>query len=477
MDTQAKKQNCQADEAPSRYGFDRLSEEFVLDIVSRLPITSLLQFTFGRKSFYNLSHDPELVNLHLSRAVKTDPCIIFHKPNQLYFLEFSDHGTEEAVMRKISNSFANSTLVFEVIGSCHGLLCIWDCLISDSLYVYNPFTRDYKELPISVEPHVQELVFWFGFHPITKEYKLIKIKNYPICISDAEVLTFGGNRWRSIGKVGYRIDSSAKAIMLNGKMHWLTLFGMYYGRSDRLVVSFDLAYEVFGEVPKIDFGVDPRIVQFQLAVLGGWLAVALISHRFNEGGLEIWVMREYNVKESWVKEFKIGAYTPTPNSVLQYVQPFVKVVCLLKNGKLLLECKGGYMVLYDPQNGVFRTLRMIMKKDLRIYFPLAIHPEMLTWCSSESVYFYLVKPESSQFKVADVNIEWIHRDDFADQTIQAYRCQNNAKTKTFVKEKFERSEYVAIPDKFSGATCGLQIQDNSSKPENLFDHRPGFLNL
>ncbi|XP_059277609.1 F-box protein At3g07870-like [Lycium ferocissimum] len=270
MDTQTKKRNCQADEAPSRYGFDRLPQEVVLDIASRLPITSLLQFTFDRKSCYNLSHDPELVNLHLSCAVKTDPCIIFHERSQL-------------------------------------------------------------------------------------------------------------TRWTSIRKVGYKIDSSSQAIMLNGKMHWLTLFGMYYRHSDRLIVSFDLADEVFGEVPKVDFGVNPRIVQFQLAVLGGCLAVALISHRFNGGGLETWVMREYNVKESWVKEFKIGAYTPT-NSVLQYVQPFVKVVCLLKNGKPLLEYKGGYLVSYDPQNGVFRTLRMNMKKDLRNYFPLAIHPEMLTWC-------------------------------------------------------------------------------------------------
>ncbi|XP_059277792.1 F-box protein At3g07870-like [Lycium ferocissimum] len=195
MDTQTKNQNCQSDEAPHRYGFDRLPQEIVLDIASRLPIASLLQFTFVRKSFYNLSHDPELVNLH-----------------------------------------------------CY-----------------------YKKLPVSVKPQVHELVFGFGLHPITKEYKMEKC-------------------WR------YRFDSRSQEVMLNGKMHWLTRFGKYYGHCDMLIVFFDLADEVFGEVPKVDFG-----VEFQLAVLGYCLPVALTLPHQNGVGLEIWVMKEYNVKVSWMK--------------------------------------------------------------------------------------------------------------------------------------------------------------------------------
>ncbi|KAK6774304.1 hypothetical protein RDI58_029543 [Solanum bulbocastanum] len=50
MDTQTKNQKCQSDEAsPSRCGFDLLPQEIVIDIESRLPITSLLQFTFANR--------------------------------------------------------------------------------------------------------------------------------------------------------------------------------------------------------------------------------------------------------------------------------------------------------------------------------------------------------------------------------------------------------------------------------------------
>ncbi|KAG5569909.1 hypothetical protein H5410_059675 [Solanum commersonii] len=179
MDTQTKNQKCQSDEAsPSRYGFDLLPQEIVLDIASRLPITSLLQFIIVHKSFYNLYHDPVLLNLHTSRALMNDPCIIINSGAQLHFLELSDRGIlgEEDVVREISTPFVCSVKEFHIVGSCHGLLCVEDMLCDNFLYVFNTFTRDYLKLPISVRPYLPREIFGFGFHPTTKEYKLIKIK-------------------------------------------------------------------------------------------------------------------------------------------------------------------------------------------------------------------------------------------------------------------------------------------------------------
>nr|XP_009614118.1 F-box protein At3g07870-like [Nicotiana tomentosiformis] len=273
MDIETNNQKCQSDEPPTRYGFDSLPQEIVVDIASRLPITSLVQFKFVCKSFYNLSHDLELVNLYLSRAVKNVPCIIFDLFNRFYFLEFSDHGNEEAIVRKISTSFANSVPEFTVVGSCHVLLCVRDPVFHNALYVYNPVTSDYKKLHMSIDFVMEELIFGFGFSPVTKEYKVIKIAYIdhpwccPGCTSEVQVFGLNGNSWRSIREAGYQIDPfSSQGIMLNGKMHWLTQLKMYYGRHDRLIVSFDLADELFAEVPKVDFNVDPIISKNFVAV-------------------------------------------------------------------------------------------------------------------------------------------------------------------------------------------------------------------
>ncbi|KAM3320849.1 hypothetical protein P3S67_008051 [Capsicum chacoense] len=208
MDTQTKNPNCQSDEASTRYGFDCPPQEIVVDIASSFPITSLRQFYFVQKSFY-LSRDPELVNLHISRAVRNDPCIIISMDcDLLYFLEFSDLGMED-VVRKINTPFER-ILEFDWVGSCHGLL-------------------DWCELSQSAEfwGHT-DFVFGFGFSPTTNEYKVILIvHNRPEyhCKSYLHVLNLGSNSWSRVGEEVYHIDPCCQGIMVNGKLHWLTLFG------------------------------------------------------------------------------------------------------------------------------------------------------------------------------------------------------------------------------------------------------------
>ncbi|GFY97703.1 F-box and associated interaction domains-containing protein [Actinidia rufa] len=392
-----KKRNCKLKDDEPRSGMESLPRDIALDVLSRLPITSLMQSRFVNRAWNMLSYDPNLASMHLSRASKNNRCLIFHCDypirNQLSFVELSD--LENGIVRKIQTPFFHVMPEFTVVGSCNGFLCFSDSLYKDSVCIYNPFTREYKELPKSRQFEDQEVVLGFGFHPVTNEYKVVKIiyywnhynegpryrrpstRNYTG--SEVYVCSLGNTNWRNVGKVPYWLERRASEALVNGRLHWLAQSPLGRGiRMHRIrsIVSFDLEDEQFREVPKPDCGALNRI-HYHLVVLGGCLSAVVLYHRER---FEIWVMGEYNVKESWIKKFVVQDHSPqfmksqrlTPYRIWKNVlsQNSVRVICLLENGNVLIEYKGGVIVSHDPENG---TLRKLMFEGMPDLFQSVVH--------------------------------------------------------------------------------------------------------
>ncbi|KAL7185938.1 hypothetical protein ACSBR2_027819 [Camellia fascicularis] len=301
----SKKRKGKLDDDQRRIGMESLPPEIAPDVLSRLPITSLLQFRFVSQACHMLSYDPHLAARHFSQATKNNPCLIFHCDypirNQLCFVELSDQMDNE-IVRRIQTPFCDTMLEFKVIASCNGLLCLSNSFYDDPVYIYNPFTRVYKELPKSRQFDDQELVFGFGFHPVNNEYKIVKITLFQNQRGrpEVQVYTLGSTNWRTTGKVSSRLEWQELEVLVNGRLHWLTPCRSQY--SSRSIVSFDLADEQFRGVPRPECGGLNKFF-YNLAVLGGCLS-AVVRHRYKR--FEIWMMKEYNSKESWVKKFNIG---------------------------------------------------------------------------------------------------------------------------------------------------------------------------
>ncbi|KAK2985691.1 hypothetical protein RJ640_011919 [Escallonia rubra] len=354
-----KKEEEEEEDQPS--GMDSLPHDIALNIISRLPVTSVIQFRFVCRAWHKLSHDPLLIDLQLSQAAKDNPFLIFQGEydhpirNELYLVELPNRHEEGRVL-KVYPPFCDSTAELNVVGSCDGLLCIWDSY-ANAVYIYNPFTRNYRELPKSNQLPDQNVDFGFGFDPKTNLYKVVKMVHCRIVYnrdgcsysqSEVQVLSLGSNTWRSVGEVPYCLERrSSEAPLVNGRLHWLT---RNHPPRIREIVSFDLADEKFRDVPKPDC-VKLKYRAYPLAVLGGCLA-AIVR------GSEIWVMKEYNVKESWVKVFNVGAYWPSlqHQGLEQSRGILIKLLCPLKNGELLLEYKGSNLASYDPKSRKFKQL-------------------------------------------------------------------------------------------------------------------------
>ncbi|XP_074365504.1 F-box protein At3g07870-like isoform X3 [Apium graveolens] len=358
-----------------------------------------MQSRFVCRYWHNLSLDQNLATLHLSQAVNRNPLLIFHSDypirNELCFAKIpASDDNEKGIVKKISTPFSASMPEFTIEGSCNGLLCLSDTLYKDALFLYNPLTRDYKELPKTRQYEEQTVVYGFGYHPRTKEYKAVKIVHHwivnfadqyvrrrPISgTSKSEVLVFtlGGSTWRNVGAAPYPLERrSHEPIFTNGRLHWVH-FGVYDNVRGLIIVSFDLAKEKFYDVPRPDLSpIDGR--NYHLAILNGCLSAVVYGHGLRRD-LEIWVMKEYNVKESWIKEFKFRSYVPeSPCRKLQrpvrilrsnFPHKTLRVLCTLENGGILIEYKTGRLVVFDPETGKYEEITF---KGMPSLFQTVVH--------------------------------------------------------------------------------------------------------
>ncbi|KAK8569006.1 hypothetical protein V6N12_007539 [Hibiscus sabdariffa] len=102
----------------------------------------------------------------------------------------------------ISKKLPTSTTPMHLVDSYNGLLCMHDN--SRNIYVCNPFTGLYVQLPKLVQHPSKVRHLGFGFHPTIKEYKVIQIvfrrklrRDHPneepsaLIQSEVQILTIG----------------------------------------------------------------------------------------------------------------------------------------------------------------------------------------------------------------------------------------------------------------------------------------------
>ncbi|XP_050222135.1 F-box protein At3g07870-like [Mercurialis annua] len=261
--------------------------------------------------------------------------------------------------------------VIHIIGTCNGLVCLYNYFFDDPLYIYNPFTIEYIELPrLDVSPNsVCRVVFGFGFCRKVNEYKVVKILYYKQANNDfvggapeAIVLSTKTPTWRKIGKISYDLTGPTSEALVDGKLHWLTFDIVHEDVKYREIISFDLETDQFQVVPRPSCGGLNRINYHLLTVRGCLSAVVSC----NGGSNEIWVMKEYNVRTSWRKEMIITSYVPqglrlnmAPPARRKkngYLGRRFRVLCVLKNGELLLLYQCRCIVSYNPDTGEFKDV-------------------------------------------------------------------------------------------------------------------------
>ncbi|KAL3506322.1 hypothetical protein ACH5RR_031704 [Cinchona calisaya] len=179
----------------------------------------------------------------------------------------------------------NPKSITTIVGSCNGSVCIG--IDNKDVFLWNPYIRKFKKLPDSGFKYLSHALFGFGYDNFKDDYKVIGIGNMEVKLYGRKTAS-----WKIIEGYKYNDPLPQQCAFVNGKLHFIVHISLGNNRYVPKIVSFDLANETFREV---DFP-NPDFSKRSLGVLGDAFH-NLIEH----DGVDVWIMKEYGVRQSWTK--------------------------------------------------------------------------------------------------------------------------------------------------------------------------------
>ncbi|XP_027121474.1 F-box/kelch-repeat protein At3g06240-like [Coffea arabica] len=361
-----------------------IPQELMTDILLRLPVKSVGKFRCVSKPWRSLLSDPLFIKAHLN--------LHLHDPQNFIFISFKDYNALRitnlaTIISTSSDSFDNAgvsrklpllenLLYPKIVGSCNGLVLVleerlrknWMVLFldvglggdsfpdkeqvpgPDTAYLINPTTMELVKLPS--RPYSWEALNngdGFGYDSSNDDYKFVTLsRNHdpvaePASSSDAflDVFSVKSRTWKRIDSLPCDLQIGP-GVWLNGAIHWLALF------DDSLIVAFDLISEEFKPLPGPNTTIPPHqggsyLRTRKLVVLGGCLAMMVADDQENlpSHEIDIWMMKEYGVGESWTK-FSV----PIPEG-----EAFCQPICLLGDDNVVLRSSGWKFFVHNLREG------------------------------------------------------------------------------------------------------------------------------
>ncbi|KAI4296005.1 hypothetical protein L6164_035995 [Bauhinia variegata] len=283
-----------------------LLPELVPDVLSRLPAKDLLRFRCVSKSWRSLIDSTAFIKLHLRKSMETNShlnLIFTSQDGKIYssnFDSFRDFVRLNSPI-KSHNFMGLEVTLLKFLGSCNGMLCI--CETADIVALWNPSTRSSRLLPCSpIEIQFNSVksghvCYGFGYDHIKDDYKVVRMIQQ--WYSDAsfqcefKVFRLSTSSWKTVDEVPDILQNLKQgySAFASGALHWLV-----YDEAEFSIVAFDLGTEEFGQVPLPDF--KGKNFDMVIGSLGDCLCSICES--------DVWIMKEYRVKESWINLFSVA---------------------------------------------------------------------------------------------------------------------------------------------------------------------------
>lgn len=228
------------------------------------------------------------------------------------------------------------------------------------------------ELP--TKESLRGFVFYgFGFDQVNEDYKIVRMVQFKKDEEDnlgifldyeVKVYSLKANSWKKIVDLPHYLKllfqfyyhllhRRGYGVYACGVLHWVFPRRGEFGIGDS-IVGFDLGADEFRVLPMPEYGDLEADFILDVGALEGCLC--LVCNYNSRGVVDFWMMKEYGVKESWMKLFSIQ------QSRLLSKISFLKPLVYLKGDdgevKILMELNNQKIVWYDLGRKKFKTVRI-----------------------------------------------------------------------------------------------------------------------
>ncbi|KAK2967515.1 hypothetical protein RJ640_010156 [Escallonia rubra] len=318
-----------------------------------MSVKDVLRFRLVDRAFCDLIDSPQFVKLHLMRATasRAEVSLVYQILSNLYSSDIN-------YLARRTRCFLDCHVPFRryrymrFVGSCNGLLLIKLHYLDQSpvLALFNPWTRRVRHLRSS---HFDRFarrhyftMYGLGYDSASEDYKVVEIAQLRLEKSRATraiVYSLTRNSWREVQ--AYSDDFKALwpwAYEVGGALHnlgWMERCETVQ-RPGRAIAAFQVGSEEFRFVPLPEHQQD--YLDMDVAELGGCLCLACYYRLDRDYRVEVWVMKEYGVVDSWtvLVSFKLPV-------IADPISLPVPLAYSAKGDMVLFNCVGTGSFWYD----------------------------------------------------------------------------------------------------------------------------------
>ncbi|KAL3828269.1 hypothetical protein ACJIZ3_017071 [Penstemon smallii] len=287
--------------------------DIIRDILSRLPVKSLLRFKCVCKLWnfiisdrnFTLSNEPQRKKAIVCSS-KLDSISSFHSVN-------CEFAAEELPFPK-----ENSSSVCRFLGACHSLLLL---SFDTDIYMWNPSTRHCKKVLEMEQLAIEwdKIIPGFCYDESSNDYiAVIGLFHYskPCAVL---VASMKDKNWKTI-TFPYDLGSARGGPFVNGRLHWIVNepkginyegFDPDYAAYLRLFLCPDQIIYFNSQTSEFDLLSTPDDISEEqnilcLGVLGDCLCmVCWFIEEIHYDYMKVMIMKDYGIKESWTTLFTI----------------------------------------------------------------------------------------------------------------------------------------------------------------------------